>query len=154
MLGARPLARSQQLTRLSHDHHEGLLFVWKIRQGLRKNVPAHRINNFKNWFWKNHLEAHFETEETNFTNYLPADDEQLARMIHEHYAIRQLLLSASNEDLAVLAKTLHDHIRFEERSLFPYIEEKLSRDELNQIGTRLSQEATCSSEWKDEFWKG
>jgi len=153
MPGERPLARSPQLTRLSHDHHEALLFVWKIREGLRKSIPTQRINSFKNWFWKNHLQAHFETEEVNFAIHLPMDDEQLGRMIHEHQTIRSLLLSESNEDLAVLAKTLHDHIRFEERSLFPYIEQKLSQDELNQIGATLSHEPTCSSEWRDEFWR-
>jgi hemerythrin-like domain-containing protein len=152
-----PLVRSKQLTPLSHEHYEGLLFVWRIRQGLKRNASIRTINDFINWFWKNHLQSHFEDEEKNLVPYLPVNDELSKRMMREHEAIRKLLPVNRNltfADINSFAGLLHDHIRFEERELFPHIEKELSLTQLNDIFDKIDHESSCSTEWKDEFWKG
>ena len=152
----KPVARSQQLIPLSHEHHEGLLFAWRVRQGLQKNVPLKTICEFINWFWKDHLEHHFQDEEKNLVPYLPVDDELINKMIVEHEVIRKLLPGMSvrtQSEIALFAQLLHDHIRFEERELFPHLEKNLTQSELNEIASKLDHAAACSSKWNNEFWK-
>ena len=59
----KPIKRSTQLAPLSREHHEGLLFVWKIRQGIKKEVHPERMIAFVQWFWSTELEPHFRKEE-------------------------------------------------------------------------------------------
>ena len=47
---------------------------------------------------------------------------------------------------------LEKHIRFEERELFPHIEEQLSVEQLNSVLAQLDHDHACSAEWKEEFW--
>ena len=48
----KPLKRSQYLAPLSREHHETLLFTWKIKQGLSLKIELDRIVSFCNWFLK------------------------------------------------------------------------------------------------------
>ena len=156
MTDKQPLARSPQLTPLSHEHYDGLLFVWRIRQGLKKEASLQIMNDFIRWFWDNHLRSHFENEEKVLVSYLPGDDELVKRMMLEHGAVRELIPENKTlvlSQISLLAKLLHDHIRYEERDLFPYIEKKLSTAQLDEISAKLDHERSCSSEWKNEFWK-
>lgn len=156
MTDKQPLTRSPQLTPLSHEHYDGLLFVWRIRQGVKRGASTQIMNEFIKWFWDNHLRSHFENEEKVLVSYLPGDDELVKRMIQEHAAIRELIPENKNLALAqisLLARQLHDHIRYEERDLFPYIENKLSIAQLDEISAKLDHERSCASEWKNEFWK-
>ena len=34
----KPIKRSKELVPLSKEHHEGLLFAWKIKQGLQNGI--------------------------------------------------------------------------------------------------------------------
>jgi len=156
MTDKTPLTRSPQLTTLSHEHYDGLLFVWRIRQGLKREAPTPTFAEYIKWFWENHLQAHFENEEKVLVPFLPAGDELVQRMLQEHKAIREVIPTGSDMPLSkigLLARLLHDHIRFEERDLFPHIESKLSQTELDDIAGKLNQEKSCSSDWKNEFWK-
>ena len=156
MTDKTPLTRSPQLTPLSHEHYDGLLFVWRIRQGVRREAPIPTLNEYTRWFWHNHLQSHFENEEKLLVPHLPADDELVQRMLQEHKAIRDLVPAEKDQPLAkitLLVNLLHDHIRFEERDLFPHIESKVSPAELDDISRSLDHERSCSSEWKIEFWK-
>jgi hypothetical protein len=58
-----PIKRHKAIVSFSKDHHYGLLLVWKIRQGLNKEVSAERIINYVLFFFKEDLEKHFKTEE-------------------------------------------------------------------------------------------
>ena len=57
------------------------------------------------------------------------------QMLDEHEYIETLLANTdpSVDDVKALATALYDHIRFEERELFPIAEEMLSDDELFAI---------------------
>ncbi|HWH62272.1 MAG TPA: hypothetical protein VNS50_03325 [Ginsengibacter sp.] len=47
-----------------------------------------------------------------------------------------------------------DHVRYEERQLFPYIERALKDEQLQVIGKKLNAKnaSVLKDEFKDEFW--
>lgn len=152
------MKRHQSIAPLSREHHFGLLFCWKIRQGLKKRVPSGRMKPYVDYFWINHLVQHFEEEERLL---FPAlEDSLCGRATAEHQQIRQLVEVVSIEDpvspdkLHLLADSLEKHIRFEERILFPKIEKELSDDALMNIWFRLklSVNEVPKDNYHDEFW--
>jgi hemerythrin-like domain-containing protein len=151
-----PIKRSEQLAPLSREHHEGLLFVWKIRQGLRNQTDAKMISAFAQWFWENHLKAHMQQEEELLSKYLPPTEEMLQRMLDEHLEIEaQFEINANIPDatlLELLATTVNDHIRFEERQFFPHVEQQLTMDQLNELAASLQKEKPACAKWENEFW--
>ena len=94
-----PIKRSKQLAPLSRDHHEGLLLVWKIRQGLKNKDDIKVIAEFVQVFWKTHLMKHFHKEEVVLGSHLPGDNALLKRMIEEHRDIEALIMI--NEKITV-----------------------------------------------------
>jgi len=73
----------------------------------------------------------------------------------EHKNIRELILKTGQADkntFILLADLLDDHIRFEERRFFNYLEKALSPEQLNSIYQQLNHTPACAAEWKDEFW--
>jgi hemerythrin-like domain-containing protein len=152
----RPIKRSEQLAPLSREHHEGLLAVWKIRQGLKTGIELKRIASFVQWFWNNDLRKHFSKEEKIIAPFLPGNDDLLERMIEEHQEIEALVhineQIADEALLAQLADALNDHIRFEERVFFPHVEKLLSGEQLNKIQEQLGQEKEECPVWDDAFW--
>ena len=152
----KPIKRSKELAPLSREHHEGLLFGWKIKQGLANHTGIELMAEYTLWFWKNHLMQHFRSEEEILIKHLPADNPLVLQMKTEHEQIKELVKNLGNnpgaEVLKLLAETIHNHIRFEERQLFPYAEKKLTREQLNEIFDHLPQVVQCDTEWKNEFW--
>src|SRR6185503_3823684 len=57
------MKRNANIAPLSRDHHHSLLFCWKIRQGIAKGVGLERIQPYILYFYKMHLEKHFQEEE-------------------------------------------------------------------------------------------
>ncbi|HVT85224.1 MAG TPA: hemerythrin domain-containing protein [Chitinophagaceae bacterium] len=151
-----PVNRSPQLAPLSREHHEGLLLVWKIFQGLKNNVDIDRIRKYVLWYWQSHIRPHFYQEEKILLPYLPPNHELARRLQREHEQIREMILNLDQEAdknlFTALAKFLDDHIRFEERDLFGYLEQVLSKDQLDVISIKLKEHPLPDSEWKDEFW--
>lgn len=153
MSGIKPIKRSEQLAPLSRDHHDGLLFAWKIRQGLKNNTTPEAIMSYVHWYWNNHLQLHFSQEEHLLLTHLSESDEMAQRLKSEHQRVRELVSgSASVSLLSELADKVTDHIRFEERQLFPYIEQTISTDKLNSIHKQLDQQPHCPEKWENEFW--
>ena len=87
----KPIKRSEELAPLSREHHDGLLFVWKLRVGLRKNISVERLKKFTFWFWQQHIKPHFYQEEKILSPHLSATDPMLLRMNREHGLIWQSL---------------------------------------------------------------
>ncbi len=151
------MKRDENIVTLSRDHHIALLFCWKIRQGIKKQVPADRIRPYVQYFWDNHLEQHFLEEET--VLFAGLHDALCEQAIAEHAVIRQLIVETSAADitedkLSLLADSIDNHIRFEERTLFPHLEQLLQGNPLMAIGERLRQmhEAHLPDIYPDEFW--
>jgi hemerythrin-like domain-containing protein len=152
----KPIKRSKQLTPLSKDHHEGLLFAWKIKQGLKNGADIKLIAQYVQWFWKNYLQEHFWEEEQILVPHLPPDNELVKQMVDEHHEIEAMVHINENivDDalLLNLAKAIDDHIRFEERQLFPYAENTIPEKELNLIYDQLSKKTAQCEKWGKEFW--
>ncbi|WP_434979345.1 hemerythrin domain-containing protein [Daejeonia sp. YH14] len=150
------MKRNIHLIPLSHEHHYALLCCWKVREGVRKNVPYERIRQYIGYFWKQHLLRHFETEEM----VLPELDDQALRMLmeKEHQDIARIFSRIHQSDdsqlLLDFADALQRHIRFEERTVFPAYESALSKAQLSEIGEKLKKSVPVKDEdYPDQFWK-
>lgn len=155
---SQPIKRSEYLVQLSRDHHTSLLFCWKIRQGIQRNVSAERISNYIQYFWQHHLQPHFEEEER-FV-FILSGDEKIGQAMKEHAQIReqveQVLLTTDEKVvplLSQLATAVDRHVRFEERVLFPYLEQSLSEAQLKSIASQLTEASSIQDNYPDAFWK-
>jgi len=152
----KPIKRSKELAPLSREHHDGLLYVWKIREGLKNNAPISKLKDYTVWYWKHHIKPHFFQEEKILLPHMPVNNELAKRLKKEHEDIRELILNLDQEPekttFGELCNLVNDHIRFEERQLFPFLEKTLLPDELSDIFLELEQHPLSCVEWKDEFW--
>lgn len=155
----KPIKRSEHIILLSKDHHTSLLFCWKIRQGLKMDAEMERIKKYVQYFWRYHMQPHFEEEEEIL--FAPLKDEKVQKAIDEHGQIKtqiNTLLNRSEMEagsgLALLADMVDKHVRYEERELFPHLEKTLSHEQLETIGKQLHlrKPSTLKDDFKDEFW--
>ena len=157
MTSGMPIKRSPHIAALSRDHHHALLLGWKIRQGIKLNREVSRICAYVVHFYKKYVEQHFMAEETLLFHQLPDGDELKHRAISEHHMLRGLFSSLSDksdyEQLNLIADKLDQHIRFEERVLFPHLEKIIPVEELEKVGKALAAETHAEDVWEDEFWK-
>lgn len=152
------MKRHEGIVTISREHHFGLLFCWKIRQGIRKNVAPERILPYVKYFWENHLLSHFNEEETLLFTLL--QDALVEQALAEHKHIRQLVEEIMVQEpvqtgqLDALVTAIDDHIRFEERTLFPHFETELPEDQLLALGAQLAvvHSIIKSDAYADEFW--
>lgn len=154
----KPIKRSTQLAPLSREHHDGLLFAWKIKQGLENNIPVERMRKYALWYWRHHIKPHFYQEEKILLPYLPEDNPMKHRLKEEHDHIRELILGLDDETqadkrhLIILCDLVTNHIRFEERELFGFMEQLLTPEQLDIVFEKLGEHPLSSEEWADEFW--
>ena len=152
----QPIRRSKQLTPLSHEHHDGLLFVWKLREGLHNNTSIEVLGNFCTWYWKQHIKLHFHQEENILLRHMDPENRMVIQLKREHNEIRELFLSINhNPDIitiGMLADFIDRHIRFEERMLFNHIEKTYSQEQLDAIFKQLDVQPSCPGKWEDVFW--
>ena len=153
----KPIQRSVQLQPLSREHHDGLLFAWKLRQGVNNQTDIGRLRDYTAWYWKGHIKAHFFQEEKILLPYMPEFHPMALQLKKDHAYIRDLILmidkDADKYDFVTLANLVEKHIRFEERELFQYLEENLSTQQLTDIYEQLEKHPLiCGTGWKDDFW--
>ncbi len=157
MNGIKPIKRSAQLQPLSREHHDGLLFVWKIREGLDNAISIERLKEYTSWYWKHHIKPHFFQEEKLLVPFMPVSHPLVIRLKKDHDYIRELILTIDKEadrhNFIRLSNLIESHIRFEERELYQYLEEHLSADQLIEIYEKLEKHPLpINEEWKDHFW--
>lgn len=158
----KPIKRSAQLQPLSREHHDGLLFVWKVRQGLNNHASIKMLKEYTGWYWRHHIKPHFFQEEKIVLPFMPAGHPMAIQLKKEHDYIRELILAIDREadrhDFIRLINLIETHIRFEERELFQYLEQHLSEKEMMEIFDQLEKHPVmCEDDpiaigWKDEFW--
>ncbi|MGN6639498.1 MAG: hemerythrin domain-containing protein, partial [Mucilaginibacter sp.] len=127
----------------------------KIKEGLKKNVPLSKILDYVNFFWTQHLQEHFKEEETLLFDKI--DDELTRQAKSEHQIIGERIDHLNQhgnekEKYLAFADFLTQHIRFEERTLFPHLEATLPEAILKQAGDYLSAQALFVDNYPDEFW--
>ena len=89
------------------------------------------------------------------------NDEHIEKAIGQHKEIKNLLDELLNnaedsrkEQLEKLANLVDEHVRYEERELFPHIEKALTHEQLEAIGEKLNDSHTplLKDVYTDEFW--
>ena len=150
--------RNEHIKMLSREHHFSILFCWKIRQGLKKEVAIERICKYVQYFWQN-LQLHFREEEQIF--FAPMKDRMVQRAINEHKHIKKQIINLQNHSennarklLIELADLVDKHVQYEERELFPHLERKLSKEQIESISNQIQKHHPSSLQdfYKDQFW--
>ena len=139
------MKRDKNLIPLSHQHHNGLMAVLLLEKGVKKNAELKIMNDFIIYCWEEELENHFIAEEKSFDPsllHLPQLQELYDRMISEHQQIRSIINAIKQRvESMELVQTFHtlleNHIRFEERILFPFIQELADETVLSSLGEQL-----------------
>ena len=153
----RPIKRNPALISFSKDHHFALLFIWKIKEGLKRNIEAERIGRYARNFFETDLKQHFKLEEGLMFQKLPADNKMRIRAENEHKylygLIEQMQKQVDKNSLLHFADTLEKHIRFEERELFNFLQEELSESDLEEISRSHKTQHEPEDAWNDTFWK-
>lgn len=156
----KPISRSGSIMKLSREHHFSLLFCWKIREGVKKKVAPWRMLQYVRYFWDACLHPHFTEEEE--VLFAPLRDEMVLKAIEEHEAIQQSVEALHStaekntaEALLKFADQVDKHVRYEERQLFPHLENTLTEAQLEDIGRQLNALPAdpLKDDYEDEFWK-
>ncbi|MFD2245135.1 hemerythrin domain-containing protein [Pontibacter ruber] len=155
----KPQKRDKSLVPFSKDHHYGLLFTWKLRQGLANGTPIEVLSRYVRYFWETILKNHCKEEEIVLRRLVKDNHPMRIRMEEEHHLLHAIIDKVlagqrlTPELLNVLQQDLVDHIRWEERELFPYIQQVADPDELQLIGKLLEQKWQKPVEaFEPEFW--
>lgn len=128
--------------------------------GIQKKIDADRMTRYVTHFWKSHLLPHFEEESLLFKHAL--SDPLVVQALAEHDEMNQLIQSLnamSTENkisaLAEIERKTNDHVRFEERILFPHLEKELPQEVLKQVEEDLKtlQPEPLQEEYADPFWQ-
>ena len=118
-----PLKRHPELIELSREHHHTLALCVRIFRD-----PA-EISHDEIKQHTSELLAHFSEEEKEFAPHLEKIDTVLRnRFESDHTILRDMLDNPqydNDEWKLKLAEALRDHVRFEERDLFPAVEQFL-----------------------------
>ena len=141
------MKRSDALAHLSRDHHRGLFVAQRLRRATAETATE-ALGDFLE-FWRTEGHEHFRSEEEfllpAFARHEPPTHEAVVRVLTDHVELRRRAADLESgpapacDDLHELGARLHDHIRFEERVLFPLIEEALSGDELAELAAALER---------------
>ncbi|MFD2550479.1 hemerythrin domain-containing protein [Bizionia sediminis] len=150
----KPLKRHKALQPLSREHHFGLLLCWKIRMGIKNNIAVSRIATYASWFYQTHLIPHFRIEETVIFPILEANHKYIIKALEDHALIEHLFKNPiiSEDDLKAIEQALEQHIRFEERILFPEIQKNASEAQMFDI-EKIHQSEPFQDNLTDEFWR-
>ncbi|HET8827876.1 MAG TPA: hypothetical protein VFM79_00980 [Pelobium sp.] len=152
------ITKNSYIARLSQDHHLEMLFCERIDKGIKLGVSLDRIRKYVAYFWSQHLQKHFMEEEQLL--FKTIDDVFCTKGKQDHIAIIAeteyitLGKNAGQHDFLRLVSTIHQHINFEERVLFPHLELLLPKEELQIIQEHLNHSHLDSFKdvFSDEFW--
>lgn len=115
--------------------------------------------DYLHYFMLEHLVSHFKMEEDFLFVYLAKNDLLRKEAEKQHDSLRSLhrkmvsTPTVENGDLLEFAEGLDNHIRFEERKLFPYIQVELVEKDLLEFEKRMDTiHQKVQENWEDEFW--
>ncbi len=138
------MKRAEALRPLSREHLVALLAAKEMKEA---NSLEEATRAFLD-FWRDDGRRHFRVEEEvllpGWAMHAEVDRDGVRRMLDEHLAIRRGALrlqagEATLEEARELGHLLHDHVRFEERQLFPRVEADLGTDDLARLAAVIEQ---------------
>ena len=143
------MKRHSAIIPLSHDHHHALILAQALKKnapktGLGSKSPEEKVKAAVNSY-NTELVPHFNHEEVLLFPLALGKDEELDKMINdiieEHDKIRNTIETLSEgdleENLDAFGKLLENHVRTEERKLFPKIEEVVGEEGLNVLDGQI-----------------
>lgn len=138
------MKRADALRPLSREHLSALLAAKRL--GEADDLEEARSGFLE--FWEADGRHHFRVEEEvllpTWSLYAEIDEAAVKRTLDEHLAIRREALrltagDSSLENARALGALLHDHVRFEERQLFPAIEAALDAETLGRLAKSIEE---------------
>ena len=151
------MRRHPALRPLSHDHHHGLVEARRLRQAADGELAARReaAATFLR-FYSSETIRHFREEEEALFPLLveqpdPADH-LLIRALREHQRLHALVERLDRaaaagdprpELMRELGELLDSHIRFEERTLFPFVESTVAEERLGRLELAASRDPSA-----------
>jgi hemerythrin-like domain-containing protein len=139
--------RNEALRQLSRDHHRALEAALKLRRAT-DGEAAQAAREFQA-FWREHGALHFRVEEDvllpGAAGRVDPTDPAVVRVLTDHVQIRRMAADLEDGEtpdtaqLNALGELLSDHVRHEERVLFPAIEEALTDEELARLAQRIEE---------------
>ncbi|MCJ8165596.1 hemerythrin domain-containing protein [Pontibacter sp. E15-1] len=142
------MKRHPSLIPISRQHHGGLLTARLLQHGAPpyKGMPTAAADKlaYTLQFYTDHLQAHFEIEETTVFAAARAHSEALAEqtdvLLAEHRQLEALIQALPQADAATLpdkldevGQLLEQHIRREEREFFELLQQSLPDEKLQLL---------------------
>ena len=141
--------RHETLIPLTHDHHHALAQAKKLREVAGMMDDAERrnaANDFLNFYFGRAVRHFHEEEELFFAPLIDAPEASglVLRAVSDHLRIhalvrtvkRQLTSGAADEEtLGEISRILTEHVRFEEKELFPLVERLIPEEQLRDLAT-------------------
>lgn len=143
------MIRHEAIAQLSRDHHKALLQAIALKRATDENAAA--VATAFNEFFAREGNLHFQIEEQvllpSYARYAGVEvavDPIVVQVLHEHVELRALALriEAGENSAQLLRETgsrLDDHVRLEERKLFPKIQEQLTDAQLTELADAVSR---------------
>lgn len=127
--------------------------------GFSRKIAPERIKSYVQYCFSQHLFDHFEWEETIVFPLVEEQNPLRKKALSQHKKLRKLYERLETEpekweiNLGLIEELLENHIRFEERELFNYIQDENSESILDKLGEELNHVHTSFIEdWSDSFW--
>jgi hypothetical protein len=146
------MKRDPALTSLSHDHHQALFVALQLRRVTDETAESARAAFLA--YWEEHGRAHFRAEEDVLLPAYAAHGSShhplVARALCDHVTIRRLADGLTESPppsvgaLQELGIELAHHVRFEERELFPLIEQAMPAEALAALAGALEHPSVGS----------
>jgi len=140
------MKRAEAMRQLSRDHHKALVVAQRLRRVEEPEVEASAREFLE--YWREHGRRHFQIEEEvllpAYERFATAQEDAVVRVLTDHVTIRRRAgdLEAGAEtvsSLRELGTLLDDHVRHEERVLFPRIEQALPSGELENLARAMER---------------
>lgn len=157
------MKRSKALETLSWEHHDGLVVSLRVKKGLEKGTDPVTLQNYALHIAEPGLVNHFRQEEEALFPHLAkiaGGEELVERTLKEHAEMVETVTKMKNpgdrlvQILKTFSEMLNDHIRFEERELFPFIEDHFPEVRMQEIDAYLHKNyRALGKDWGPEFWQ-
>ena len=136
------MKRHPALEELSRDHHQALAVALRLKRAA--DTTASESRGAFLHYWNSEGRKHFREEEEvllpALARFTDADHPLIARVLVDHLRIRRLAEDVAADPplatLHALGAELEQHVRREERELFPLIERTIPDAELAALAER------------------
>lgn len=146
------ITTKKPLHSLADEHKQAQLLCQRIREGVRQRIAPIRIMRYANWYFVNHLAAHFEKEQRYIFPILGNNHIQVKKAISAHRRLARLFTSTEQIEkcLSRIEEELDFLVRFEEKSLFAEIRINMTAEQHSIVQNIESD--IFAEEWEDKFW--